>query len=54
LLVLHDLSLISSRVTASSPYSNLNGVNFVALDAIVLCDQMIFLQGSLLLRHIAI
>ena len=46
LLVLHDLSLISSRVTASSPYSNLNGVNFVALDAIVLCDQMTLESSS--------
>src|SRR6185436_5529465 len=39
-VVLQDLSLISSGVTASSPYKSLNGVNFVVLDSVVLCDQI--------------
>jgi hypothetical protein len=30
-LVLALLSLLSSRVTGSSPYSNLKGVNFISL-----------------------
>src|SRR6185503_15247857 len=38
--VLQDLSFISSGVTASSPYRSLNGVNFVVLDSVVLCDKI--------------
>ena len=38
-VVLNDLSFISSRVIASSPYNSLNGVNLVVLDSVVLCDH---------------
>jgi len=45
--VLQDLSLISSGVTASSPYKSLNGVNFVVLDSVVLCDQITLVNSSI-------
>jgi hypothetical protein len=35
-----DPNLISSGMTSSSQYSNQNGVKFVALDVVVLWDQM--------------
>jgi hypothetical protein len=34
--VLNDPNLTSSGMTASSPYSNLKGVKFVALEVVVL------------------
>ena len=39
-VTLGDLCVSSFDRTASSPKRSLNGVNFVALDSEVLCDQM--------------
>jgi uncharacterized membrane protein len=39
-VTLGDLWMSSSRRTTSSPKSNLNGLNLVALDSEVLWDQM--------------
>src|SRR6185369_17660341 len=40
------LCLSSSGLKASAPYSNLNGVNFVALHSVVLWDQITFGSSS--------
>jgi hypothetical protein len=44
--VLQERHFISLGVIASSPYSSLNGENFVVLDATVLCDKMTFGNSS--------
>lgn len=38
--VLNELSLISSGTIAPLSYNNLNGVNFVVLDSVMLCDHI--------------
>src|SRR6185436_11974722 len=45
--VLQDLSLISLGVTASSPYKSFNGVNFIVLDSVILCDQNTLVNSSI-------
>ena len=45
-VTLGDLCVSSSSKIASSPKRSLKGVNFVALDSEVLCDQMTEVSSS--------
>lgn len=46
-VTLRVATLISSGIMASVPYSNLKGVNLVALDSVVLCDQTTIGRSSI-------